>query len=242
MYAREIGGAEHTFGVSGKLIMNALVMYGHQTGTLWSQFLGQGVKGPQIGVMLESVPVTHTRWSAWRETHPDTLVLDKGGRYQSDSYASYYRGRGAGVLGETRKDERLHHKSMVVGVDVDGHTKAYPFEALLDMPVLNDSFADQDILAFLERETDTALVYRREVDGRTLTFRPTPQGSGALSVLVDSETGSSWLALTGLAVDGPLKGKSLERAPSHLSFWFAWNDWNPDTELYQPHQGASGEG
>ena len=78
MYAREIGGAEHTFGVSGKLIMNALVMYDHQTGTLWSQFLGQGVKDPQIGVMLESVPVTHTRWSAWRETHPDTLVLDKG--------------------------------------------------------------------------------------------------------------------------------------------------------------------
>ena len=110
------------------------------------------------------------------------------------------------------------------------------------MPVLNDSFADQDILVFLERETDTALVYRREVDGRTLTFKLSPKGSGALSVLVDSETGSDWLALTGLAVDGPLKGKILERAPSHLSFWFAWNDWNPDTELYQPRQGASSEG
>ena len=135
-----------------------------------------------------------------------------------------------------------HHKSMIVGVDVDGRTKAYPFGALLDQPVLNDSFADQDILVFLERETDTALVYSREVDGRTLTFRPSPQGLGALSVLVDSEIGSRWLALTGLALDGPLKGKSLEREPSFLSFWFAWNDWNPDTELYQPGQSPSTQG
>ena len=57
MYAREIDGTEHTFGVSGKLIMNALVMYDHQTRTLWSQFLGMGVKGPQRGVKLDFLPV-----------------------------------------------------------------------------------------------------------------------------------------------------------------------------------------
>ncbi|MBI3286672.1 MAG: DUF3179 domain-containing protein, partial [Chloroflexi bacterium] len=35
MYARRIGGEEYTFGVSGKLIMNTLVMYDRQTGSLW---------------------------------------------------------------------------------------------------------------------------------------------------------------------------------------------------------------
>ena len=29
--------------------MNALVMYDHQTDTLWSQFLGKSVKGPLTG-------------------------------------------------------------------------------------------------------------------------------------------------------------------------------------------------
>ena len=84
MYAREIDGEEHTFGVSGKLIMNALVMYDHQTRSLWSQFLGQAVEGPQQGVKLDFVPVVHTRWSLWRDAHPDTLVLDKASRYRSD--------------------------------------------------------------------------------------------------------------------------------------------------------------
>ena len=43
MYARDIAGQELNFGVSGKLIMNALVMFDRQTETLWSQFLGEAV-------------------------------------------------------------------------------------------------------------------------------------------------------------------------------------------------------
>ena len=57
--------------------MNALVMYDHQTRTLWSQFLRKGVKGPLAGVELEVIPVTQTTWSAWKELHPDTVALRK---------------------------------------------------------------------------------------------------------------------------------------------------------------------
>ena len=40
------------------------------------------------------------------------------------------------------------------------------------------------------------------------------------------------MVLSGRAIEGELKGENLERMLSHLSFWFAWKDWNPDTELY----------
>ena len=49
MYSRIVNCKEHTFGVSGKLIMNALVMYDHQTDSLWSQFLGEAVQGASGG-------------------------------------------------------------------------------------------------------------------------------------------------------------------------------------------------
>ncbi len=42
--------------------MNALVMYDHQTDTLWSQFLSPGVKGPLVGTELEIVPAVQTTW------------------------------------------------------------------------------------------------------------------------------------------------------------------------------------
>ena len=45
VYARNIGDTTHTFGVSGKLSMNALVMYDRQPDTLWSQFLSRGTEG-----------------------------------------------------------------------------------------------------------------------------------------------------------------------------------------------------
>ena len=40
--------------------MNALVMYDHQTDTLWSQFLSRGVKGPLENTLLEVVPALQT--------------------------------------------------------------------------------------------------------------------------------------------------------------------------------------
>ncbi len=233
MYARDIDQGVHTFGVSGKLIMNALVMYDHQTRTLWSQFLGQGVKGPLAGKKLELIPVIHTTWSLWKESHPDTLVLNKRGRYQRDAYLPYYYGNSAGVLGEARRDTRLERKAIVVGVAFDGHTKAYSLDRLLEDPVVNDSLGERDIIVFVERETETALVYDRSVDGRSLTFRLGDSDSGYQSTLVDQETGTTWMAVTGVATDGELKGKRLERAPSHLSYWFAWKDWNPETEVYE---------
>ena len=232
MYGREINGQEHTFGVSGKLIKNALVMYDHQTNTLWSQFLRQGIKGELAGTELEVIPVTQTTWAAWLELHPDTLALDKNGRYSSESYNGYYSGGRAGVIGEAHVDERLNTKEMVVGVDVGGNTKAYPFKTLAQLQVVNNTFSGNDILVFFDRGTGTALVYDRNVGGRDLTFRIEGEPSGVQTILIDEETGSTWSAFTGRAIDGELKGQTMDRALSHLSFWFAWTDWNPDTELY----------
>ena len=234
MYAREINGTVHTFGVSGKLIMNALVMYDHQTRTLWSQFLGEGVKGPQTGVKLDFLPVTHTQWSLWRELQPNTLVLDKGGRYQYDVYDSYYVGGSTGVLGEARVDSRLRSKELVVGVEYGGHTKAYSLNELRDQLVVNDTLAGEGFVVYLDGNTDTAVVFKRKVKGRLLTFRLEEEGAGPQARLVDDETGTEWVALTGRAAEGPLKGERLTRASSHISFWFAWKDWNPDTDVYEP--------
>ena len=212
--------------------MNALVMYDHPTRTLWSQFLGKGVKGPFAGVELGFIPVTQTTWDLWRALHPDTLVLDKQGGYRGDRYRSYYRNGTAGVLGETRKDNRLDRKELVLGVDTEAGTKAYPFGVLESRPVVNDSLAGRQVLVFFDSTTDTALAYDRTVGGTTLTFRVEGSVSGAQTILIDNETGSRWTAFSGRAIEGQLKGESLDRVLSHLSFWFAWKDWNPDTELY----------
>ena len=111
VYAREIEGTVHTPGMSGKLIMNALVMSDHQSDTLWSQFLSLGVKGPLANKALEIVPAIQTTWQQWLNLHPDTSVLDKRGQYSGDSFEGYYKGGSMGIICESNKDRRLPKRS-----------------------------------------------------------------------------------------------------------------------------------
>ena len=123
----------------------------------------------------------------------------------------------------------------MVGVNLDGKPKAYPFGTLTAEQVVNDTFAGEDILIFFDATTGTALAFDRSPGDKELTFSIEGEPAGARTILIDEETGSRWTAFTGSAIDGELKGSKLERIPSHLSFWFAWSDWNPQTEIYANH-------
>lgn len=232
MYARQFDEETLTFGVSGKLIMNALVMYDHQTDSLWSHFTGDAVEGDFVGTRLEIVPALQTTWGRWKELHPDTIVLDKRGQYQYDGYDFYYENSAAGVIGETRTDDRLYSKEFVIGLLIDEQAKAYAFGDLNKQPVVNDSFAGQQLVVTFDARSATGGIFTRDVDGRTLTFQYAGSVDSGSPLMVDDETGSSWLLLTGEAVDGELIGKKLEQIPSNYSFWFAWKDWYPSTELF----------
>ena len=198
------------------MIMNALVMYDHQTDTLWSQFLSRGVKGPLAGVPLEIMPSLQTTWSRWLELHPDTLVLDKRGGAQRDSYEGYYQRGDAGIIGESNKDNRLPRKELVVALNLGGQAIAYPFRTIVGQAVINDHFAGKDLLVTFDPTSETGVVFNRRVDGRTLNFQPLNQddSTGEISLIQDSETGTVWQALTGIAIDGPLQGTVLVREPS----------------------------
>ena len=229
MYSREINGEEYTFGVSGKLIRNVLVMYDRQTGSLWSQLLGESVEGDLIGTKLDFVPSWMTTWEEWKAMHPETVALDKGFRVgKRDSYDGYYASPSAGVIGETLSDDRLYTKEFVVGVEVGEMAVAYPFSALNDEPVINDTIDNTDLLVVFSPTAAAGAVYKRQVDGQTLTF----QATNDPLTLTDAETGSTWDAFKGTATDGSLAGTELERIKSTTVFWFGWKDFHPDTVLY----------
>jgi hypothetical protein len=230
VYAREVAGQELTFGVSGKLIMNALVMYDHQTETLWSQFIAEGVKGPLTGTRLEILPVQLTTWGEWTRQHPETLALDKGIRRSSgDPYRGYYQSGGTGVIGESNKDRRLTSKELVLGVVNERTQKAFPFRYLQETPVLNDTFDGRPVVATLDTSSVATGLFDRTVDGQVLTFT---QMEDTL-LMRDLETGTVWNKFSGQAEEGQFQGRRLERLPAFAAFWFSWSDFHPDTELYE---------
>ena len=236
VFAREVNGQELTFGVPGKLIMNALVRYDHQTESYWSQFLGRAVTGPFDKQRLELLPAQLTTWGAWKAQHDDTLALDKsstrGG--SSDPYARYYQSGSAGILGEAHRDNRLDSKELVVGLELGPAQGAYALRHLRERPVVNDVLGGDAIVVTLESQGGAASLFRRETEGRTLTFEPAPGVANGQPLMRDRETGTTWTTLSGNAVDGALAGSRLEQLPAFVVFWFAWTDFHPGTDLYQP--------
>ena len=209
--------------------MNALVMYDRESRTLWSQFLSQAVQGDLTGTKLETIPLTLTSWEKWKETQPDTVALRKG-RRGGDPYDSYYFSRSAGVIGESNKDDRLPTKELVLGLGFDSDPVAFPHSKLRSEKLVQTSHAGTSTIVYFDPATDTALAFGAVVDGQELSFKLIEKGGREW--LKDDQTGTLWIPFTGQSYEGELVGNSLERLHAVNAFWFAWNDFYPDTDIW----------
>ncbi|MEO5697482.1 MAG: DUF3179 domain-containing protein [Burkholderiaceae bacterium] len=121
------------FGVSGLLYNSDVLLYDRATESLWSQILGTAISGPLQGTRLQPIALTHTSWSDWRARHPDTQVLSTetgfARDYGRDPYAGYDRMQRL-LFDVQHRDDRFPLKEWVLGIEIDGTHKAYPFSVL----------------------------------------------------------------------------------------------------------------
>jgi len=162
-FLRKVGNHILTFGVSGLLYQSDVLMYDHQTESLWSQIaMLQAVTGKSLGQHLEPIFLEHTTWSAWRNRHPDTLVLSPETGftrdYSRDPYEAYALTDQL-MFPPARQDDRLSPKAWILGVEVGGKFKAYPFSALEEMgPAFSDSFHGRDFVVCWDEQARSAKV------------------------------------------------------------------------------------
>lgn len=157
-----IQGRRHTFGVSGLLYQSDLLMYDHQTETLWSQVGMHAVAGPLTSEKLSPIYLEHTTWAEWRGAHPATLVLStKTGsfrNYDHDPYLGFADRRDL-MFDTTHFDPRYHPKEWVVGVEINGVTKAYPFSELKNArPPISDQVGGRSITIRFNQQSRSASV------------------------------------------------------------------------------------
>jgi hypothetical protein len=222
--------------VSGKLHANSLIMYDHQTDSLWSHLVGAAVTGPMKGEKLKPLQSMFTKWDTWKKLHPGTKVLSSGraGLLSSlrDPYESYYRSADTGIIPTRISDKKIYPKEYVLGLVINEKAKAYPFSVLSHQRVVNDSFQGVPLLVVFDAESTTGVIFNRNLDGKTLSFKQIQKSGTKAVLLTDDATGSVWDGLTGTASQGPLKDKKLEAIPMTPSFWFGWVDHYPNSELF----------
>lgn len=133
VFERDFLGKEFTFGVSGLLYQSDVLLYDHQTESLWSQIKQEAVSGGMLKFKLKWVPSELMTWAAWKTMFPESKVLsiDTGYNrsYSREAYIDYKDSPDTFFdVPQNRTD--LPPKDWVVGVIVLGTPKAYPLDAL----------------------------------------------------------------------------------------------------------------
>jgi len=182
-----------------------------ETKSHWSHILGEAMSGSLRGAQLEALPAVMTDWDRWRRDHPNTTVLNMPRTAQ-----------------EFRRDFYKDPARFVLGMAGGGKARAWPFDWLVNQPVVNDHFDGEPILLAFDKPTGGGYSYSRRLDEETLEFG-LDDGK-----LVDKQTRSRWDPSSGRAVEGPLAGKQLRPVVAIISFRQAWEAFHPESAYWKP--------
>ncbi|HKJ68253.1 MAG TPA: DUF3179 domain-containing protein, partial [bacterium] len=159
-YDAHVAGKDRAFGVSGLLYNNEVLLYDRQSESLWSQIMSEVVSGPLKGRELEQIPMSHTTWEDWRSRHPDTQVLSTetgyARNYSRDPYSGYQDDKRI-MFPVSNSDDRYPRKELVLGVEINGEYKAYPFSELRQTSgKIRDSLNGQQLIIRFDSEHQSA--------------------------------------------------------------------------------------
>ncbi|MFC7045264.1 DUF3179 domain-containing protein [Halobacteriaceae archaeon GCM10025711] len=229
VYDRTVDGRTLTFGVSGKLADDDLVMYDRETGSEWKQSLGECIAGDLSGASLTVLPAAMTTWARFRADHPAGVVLRPPGGaseaasetddpapidYDEEPYRAYFEMDGFGLAahrgtgGRAWDREDLDPKAVVLGVESGDDALGFPLPRVEDAGGgVEASVGDRSVVVFATSDG----IHAFENPG--LSFAPDDDGGFRAD-------GARWDGATGESDDG----RTLDRVPSKRLFAFAWQD------------------
>lgn len=232
------------FGFAGYLYNSNLVIYDKQTESWWGQIIGEGLVGHYAGTKLDMLAMPVMSFSEFKKSTPGGVVLSRDTGFDKEY--------GSGRLLEydtnpnpikrvfwKETDKRLSAKERVMVIERGDDIVAIPYAALGERRVITTEVDGEEFVIFWGpgtasiysettadgRDVGAAVAYFPEVDGRHLRFKSAGDGT-----FEDRETKSTW-TLGGIAIDGPLAGRSLEPAAAAVHFWFVWAAYRPNTRV-----------
>lgn len=219
---------------------NGIMTIRHKDGTVFSALTGIASDGPRKGERLKAVPTLETDWGYWLKAYPGTVAY-----HMFDKYVPFELPQAEtpdAIATRPDPDPRLGKDQFVIGVELNGQAKAYPISILSTNHVIRDRVGESEVVALWYGATRTAAVYAPRMENETIPERlklePNPQIPTA--PFMDRETYSHW-TIEGRAVEGPLKGKTLQWLPGVQCKWWAWAAEYPHTSIYQPSERVTDE-
>lgn len=139
----------------------------------------------------------------------------------------------AGDAGYLRETDRI------LGLEIDGQSKAYPIRILNWHEVVNDNINDIDISVTYCPLCGTGVAFRGTEKSSGIKFGVSGLLYNSDVLLYDLSTESLWSQLLGKAVSGKRVGEELVKLPIEHTTWKAWQKKHPASLVLSDKTGFS---
>lgn len=232
------------------------LMRDKETGTWWQQITGKAIYGPLQGTALQLVPSDELSFGEWKSEVAEGKVLAPVPKYLK-KYESNWEPEVAKLpVVISFPGTELKSRDIVVGLEIEGDSRAYPWDKLIQQAPVMDLLNGRPVLVAVGPDGKSFRVFDSRIDGKNAEFfrksdpnekatdathgkDPSAAGSSPgtgtspkTCVLVDSTTASEW-NFQGCAISGPSQGKCLNRVPALKDYWFDWRNYHPNTTIYK---------
>jgi hypothetical protein len=216
VFSPVVDGRTESFRLVGMDHFNAM-FEDSTTGSWWRQANGEAVAGPAKGKALKEIPSRQVKLSQWLALYPNSLIM------QGDSsLKSNYSDSTGFETGKSRKSltgtdtASWHDKSWVVGITVNGQSKAYDWNRLRRESVVNDVLGGKPIVLALASDKASFFAFAR------------PNAATSFTIRNDSLVTSA----TAYAFSGQGATGALEPVYASQEFWHSWRTFQPATTRY----------
>ena len=176
VHRREIDGEEIVLGNQGDLWKNALTLYDHDTGSIWSQPTGEAILGPLAGARLELLPSSLAMWGDWKSAHPNTFALDA-------------------PSGTTE----LELDELLVVVELGSEAVAFPVGVVRKLGVVNTEVDGVPVAITVDPAAQTWRAFYRRLDDGVVELDLVD------GILIEVDGMSEWNPTNGLGVGGTVQ-------------------------------------
>lgn len=128
-------------------------------------------------------------------------------------------------------DEWLANEEPVLYLEMNDEVHAYPIQIMMWHEIVNDTVGGVPVTVTYCPLCNSAVSFRREVNGQVTTFGTSGRLYASALVMYDRATESLWTHFDGRAVVGALTGEKLEPISSPLLAWSDFKESFPDAEV-----------
>jgi hypothetical protein len=133
------------------------------------------------------------------------------------------------IFTDIQNSNFMSDSDTVIGLEINGETRAYPIFILVWHEILNDIVGDTPVSVTYCPLCYTNQVFERIIDGQEVEFGTSGKLYNSNLLMYDRFTESYWSQALGMAVTGELSGYQLDLVPFDVITWGDWKTLHPDT-------------